>query len=273
MSIAVKVWVMGEEEGIQGSAEETEEKPRTESEEAEAEEPEAAEEDVIARGDFILVELTGRAEETGEVFDTTDEETARSEGVYSEDRVYGPKLVVVGEGWVLKGLDERLEGLKLEETAEVEIPPDEAFGERNPENVRMMPYRVLRSKGINPAIGAQIEVDGRSATVRSIGAGRVQLDYNHPLAGRQIVYEVRTTERYEEDEEKVRALIGRRFPGVDTDSFGVKLLKTKVKIEVPDEIFFADNIQIAKRGVALDIQRFFPRFESVEYVEVMKRRT
>jgi len=155
----------------------------------------------------------------------------------------------------------------------VEIPPDEAFGERNPENVRMMPYRVLRSKGINPAIGAQVEVDGRSATVRSIGAGRVQLDYNHPLAGRQIVYEVRATERYEEDDEKVRALIGRRFLGVDTDSFGVKLLKTKVKIEVPDEIFFADNIQIAKRGVALDIQRFFPRFESVEYVEVMKRRT
>lgn len=263
---------MGEKEDPEGSAEKPEE-PQKEAEEEVAAEPEEAEGRAVARGDFVLVELTGRAEETGEVFDTTDEETAKSEGIHSDDRVYGPKLVVVGEGWVLKGLDDRLEGLKVEETAEVEIPPDEAFGERNPENIRMIPYRVLRSKGINPAIGAQVEVDGRSAIVRSIGAGRVQLDYNHPLAGRKIIYEVKVTKRYEDDEEKVRALIGRRFLGVDTNLFDLKLLKRKVKIEVPDEVFFAENIQIAKRGVALDIQRFFPNFEAVEYVEVIERRT
>jgi len=265
---------MGEKEGLEGFAEKSEEEPQEKSAAEEPEEvEEEAEEEATAKGDFILVEMTGRAEETGEVFEATDEETARSAGIYSEDRVYGPKMVVVGEGWILKGLDDRLEGLKVGETAEVEIPPDEAFGERNPDNVRMVPYRVLRSKGINPAIGAQVEVEGRSATVRSIGAGRVQLDYNHPLAGRRIIYEVKVTKRYEEDEEKVRALIGRRFLGVDTDSFGVKLLKRKVKIEVPDEVFFAENIQIAKRGVALDIQRFFPDFEAVEYVEVIKRKT
>ncbi|RLI09197.1 peptidylprolyl isomerase [Candidatus Bathyarchaeota archaeon] len=230
-------------------------------------------EKAVAKGDFILVEMTGRAEETGEVFDTTDEETARSAGIYSDDRVYGPKLVVVGEGWILKGLDERLEGLKVGETVEVEIPPEEAFGERNPDNIRMVPYRILRSKGINPAIGAQIEVDGRSAIVRSIGAGRVQLDYNHPLAGRKIIYEVKVTKRYEGDEEKIRALIGRRFLGIDTDKFGVKLMKKKVRIQVPDEIFFAENIQIAKRGVALDIQRFFPDIKTVEYVEVIEKKT
>jgi len=93
------------------------------------------------------------------------------------------------------------------------------------------------------------------------------------LAGRKIIYEVKVGKMYEGDEEKVRALIGRRFLGADTDKFDVKLLKTKIKITVPDEIFFADNIQIAKRGVALDIQRFFPDFQSVEYIEVMERKT
>lgn len=267
---------MSEKEEKEGLDEETTEK----SEEApEEKEPEKAQAEVtveevegaIARGDFILVEMTGRSEETGEVFDTTDEETARTAGIHIDDRIYGPKMVVVGEGWVLKGLDERLEGLKLGEAAEVAIPPEEAFGARNPDNVRMVPYRLLRSKGISPTVGAQIEVNGRSATVRSIGAGRVQLDYNHPLAGRKIVYEVRATERYEGDEEKVRALIGRRFLGIDTAIFGLKLLKKKIRITVPDEIFFADNIQIAKRGVALDIHRFFPNIEAVEYVEVIKR--
>jgi len=260
-------------EGLGEAGEKPVEEPVEESEKAADTEPEETEAKAVGKGDFILVEMTGRAEETGEVFDTTDEETARREGIHSDDRVYGPKMVVVGEGWILKGLDERLEGMRVGETAEVEIPPEEAFGVRDPENIRMVPFRVLRSKGLNPSVGAQIEVDGRTAIVRSMGAGRVQLDYNHPLAGRKILYEVKVTETYETDEEKIRALIGRLFSGIDTALFGVKLLKRKVRITVPDAIFFADNLQVAKRGVALDIQRFFPNVEAVEYVEVVKKKT
>lgn len=262
-----------EEEGIEEPSEAAAEEEAAEEAEEEAEEEAAEEpdEDAIKKGDFILLEMTGRAVETSEVFDTTDEETARAEEIYSEDRVYDPKLVVVGEGWVLKGLDDRLAGLKLEETTEVEIPPEEAFGERSPENVRTVPFRVLRSKGVNPVVGQQVELDGRSAMVRSVGAGRVQLDYNHPLAGRRIVYEVKATERYEDEEEKIRALIGRWFIGVDVDLFKLKRLKKKVRIHIPDEVFFGENIQIAKRGVALDIQRYFEDIEEVEYTEVIKR--
>ena len=230
-----------------------------------------AEEPVVAERDFVLVEMTGRAVETDEVFDTTDEELAKEEGIHDENKTYGPKLVVVGEGYVLKGLDDRLPGLKLGETAEVEIHPEEAFGERSPENVRTLPYRNLRSKGVNPVVGQQIELDGRSAMVRSVGAGRVQLDYNHPLAGRKIVYHVKATERYEGDEDKIRSLIGRRFLGVDLDKFKLKKLKKKVRIQIPDEIFFGENIQIAKRGVALDVQRYFEDIDEVEYTEVIKR--
>ena len=233
--------------------------------------PKEPEVPVIAEGDFVLVEMTGRAVETDEVFDTTDEELAKEEGIHDENKTYGPKLVVVGEGYVLKGLDDRLPGLKLGETAEVEIPPEEAFGVRSPENVRTLPYRNLRSKGINPVVGQQIELDGRSAMVRSVGAGRVQLDYNHPLAGRKIVYHVKATERYEGDEDKIRSLIGRRFLDVDLDKFNLKMLKKKVRIQIPEEIFFGENIQIAKRGVALDVQKYFEDIDEVEYTEVIRR--
>jgi FKBP-type peptidyl-prolyl cis-trans isomerase 2 len=279
---------MSEEDKIteEEEAEEEQEAPVEEPADAPEEQPEEEEkpkkkkaakkkakkkEPVIENGDFVLVEMTGRTLETDEVFDTTDEELAKTEGIHDEEKTYGPKLVVVGEGWVLKGLDDRLAGLKLEETAEVEIPAAEAFGERNPENVRTIPFRVLRSKGVNPAVGQQLELDGRTAVVRSIGGGRVQLDYNHPLAGRRIVYHVKPTLKHENDEDKIRALLGRRFLGIDLDLFKLKILKTKVKIEIPDEIFFGDNIQIAKRGVALDIQRYYEDVTEVEYTEVIKR--
>jgi peptidylprolyl isomerase len=225
----------------------------------------------VKEGDFLLLEMTGKSVDTGDVFDTTNEELAKEEGIYDENRTYGPRLVVVGESYVLKGLDEKLPGLKLEESAEVEIPPEEAFGERNQDNVRTMPFRMLRSKGVNPVPGQQIEMDGRTAQVRSVAAGRVQLDYNHPLAGRKIAYEVKPTARYESDEEKIRALIGRRFFGIDLDLFKIKVLKKKVRIEIPDEIFFGENIQIAKRGVAMDIHRYFENVDEIEYNEIIKR--
>ena len=255
------------------STEAKEEKPTEEKAEVKEEkEPEEERiEGAVNRGDFIVVELTGLAEETGEVFDTTSEETAKEQGTYDEKRTYGPRLVVAGEGWVLKGLDTRLRGLKVGEEQKIEIPAAEAFGERDAENVQTIPFRVLMSKGVNPALGAELEIDGRSAVVRSIGAGRVQVDYNPRLAGRKIVYTVKVAELIEDEKAKFRALIKRRFPGVDAEKFGLKKTKKRLHVEVPEEVFFGENVQIAKRALANDILRFFKNLDEVEFGEVVKR--
>jgi len=262
-----------EEEAETIEKEEEAEKEEPEMEEIEKEKPEEEPyyEDAVNKGDFIKIEMTGHTVETGEVFDTTDEEVAREEGLYQEERDYGPKLVVVGEGWVLRGLDDRLPGLEEGEEVDIEIPPEDAFGERDPDNVQMIPYRILRSKGVNPVVGQELDIDGRRATIRSIGAGRVQVDYNHPLAGRKIEYNVKIDKIIEEEEEKIKSLIGRRFMGVDPDEFYLKELKNKYRLEIPEKIFFSENIQIAKRGLALDLLRFFPDLEGIEFLEVFER--
>jgi FKBP-type peptidyl-prolyl cis-trans isomerase 2 len=228
-------------------------------------------EDAVNKGDFIYIEMTGKVEETNEVFETTEEETAKESGIFKEENVYGPRLVIVGDGFVLRGLDDKLPGIKFDEEIEIEVPSSEAFGERNPELVQMIPYRILRSKGINPYVGAELEVDGRPAVVRSIGAGRVQVDYNHPLAGRKIIYKLKIIEHITDNKKKFAALIGRRFVGVDSNEFKLRKTKKKLRIGIPDQIFFGENIQIAKRGVALDILRHFEDLEEVEYYETVKR--
>lgn len=245
------------------------EAPAPAAEEKPAEEPRL--EGAVNKGDFVLMEMTGKAEETGEVFDTTNEEVAREKGIHREGNTYGPRLVVVGEGWVLRGLDARLRGTKPNEQTAIEVPPAEAFGERDPSQVQLIPFRILRSKGINPVPGAELEIDGRQAIIRSVGAGRVQVDYNHPLAGRKIIYDVKVTEIIEEEKAKVKALIGRRFTGIDAEKFGQKMGKKKMAVTIPDEIFFGENIQIAKRGLAMDILKFFPELEDVEFLEIVKR--
>lgn len=225
----------------------------------------------IQKSDFILVDYTGKVKETGEVFDTTSEETAKENKLYKEGEIYEPRLVVVGEGWMLKALDEALLTFKIRKKNSVEIPPENAFGNRDPEKVKLVPFRRLADRGITPKVGAQVEYDKRLATVRIMGSGRVTLDFNPPLAGKTLVYEVSVTKKLKTDAEKISALIHRRIPAVEDEKFAFKVGKANVTVNMPEEAFYVEGIQLAKRGIALDIQRFLPEITTVKFVEAFKK--
>src|SRR3990170_1652000 len=224
------------------------------------------------KGDFVLIDYTAKVKETGEVFDTTREDVAKSEKLYKEGEIYEPNLVVVGEGWVLKALDENILTLELNKAMPVEIPSEKAFGSRDPDKVRLIPLKRLIAKGITPQLGMRVEFEGKLAIVRTIGAGRVQLDFNPPLAGKTLVYEVTVQKKLETEEEKINALIHRRIPSVDASKFEVKNKKTMVEIEVPEEAFYIEGLQAAKRGVAIDIQKFFTEKDTVAFTETFKKK-
>ncbi len=226
----------------------------------------------IQKSDFIIVDYTGKVKETGEVFDTTFEEIAKEEKLYKEGELYEARLVVVGEGWVLKALDEALLTFKINKKDSVEIPPEKAFGNRDPEKVKLVPLRRLTARGITPKLGMQVEYDKRLATVRTMGSGRVQLDFNPPLAGKTLVYEVTVKEKLKTDAKKISALIHRRIPAVEAEKFNFKVGKANVTVNMPDEAFYVEGIQLAKRGVALDIQRYLPKITTVKFVESFKKR-
>jgi peptidylprolyl isomerase len=224
------------------------------------------------KGDFVFINYIAKVKETGEVFATTMEDIAKKERLYKEGEVYEPELVVIGEGWVLKALDEAIPTLELNKTTAVEIPPDKAFGARDPEKVRLVPLRRLTAKNINPQLGMRLEYEGKLAVVRTMGAGRVQLDFNPPLAGKTLVYEVTVQNKLDTKHEKLNALIHRRIPSVDVTKFATKMKKTSIEIEVPEEAFYVEGLQASKRGIALDAQKFFPEAETVEFVETFKRK-
>ncbi len=224
----------------------------------------------LQKGDFLRIDYTAKVKETGEVFDTTIEEIAKKERLYKEGELYEPKLVVVGEGWVLKALDESLSTMEVGKPTTVEIPPEKAFGSRDPEKVKRVSLRHLTAKGVTPSLGMRVEYEGKMATVRAVGAGRVLLDFNPPLAGKTLVYEVTVQKKLEVQREKIAALIHRRIPAVEESKFKFSAKAKTVNIEMPEEAFYLDGIQVAKRGVALDIQRFFPEITSVKFTETFK---
>ena len=225
----------------------------------------------IKKSDFIIVNYTGKVKETGEVFDTTSEETAKESKLYKEGDLYESRLVVVGEGWLLKALDDALLAFKLNKEESVEIPPENAFGPRDSEKVKLVPLRRLVARGINPQLGAQIEFDKKLATVRTMGSGRVTLDFNPPLAGKTLVYTVTIQKQLKTNEEKIAALIHRRIPAVEAAKFDFKVGEEDVTLNMPAESLYVEGIQLAKRGIALDIQRYLPDLITVNFIETFTK--
>ncbi len=223
----------------------------------------------LQKGDFIIINFTAKVKETNEVFDTTIEETAKKEHLMKEGEIYEPKLVVIGENWVLKALDESLATMEPSKPATVEIPPEKAFGARDPEKIKLVPIKKLIEKGINPGIGMRVEYGGKNATIRSMGAGRALLDFNMPLAGKTLIYNVTVDKKLETNEEKIAALIHRRIPVVEESKFKFTLSDKTITIEMPEDTFYVEGVQIAKRGIANDLQKFFPE-NAIKFVETFK---
>src|SRR5881398_1622375 len=225
----------------------------------------------VKAGDFLLVNFTLKVKESGETVDTTYDAVATDTHLHREESTYGPRFIILGEGWLPKGLEDSLVGLDIGKQTTVELPPDKGFGTRDPAKMRLVPLRRFREQGV-PSPGAQIELDGRAATVRAVGAGRVQVDYNHPLAGRTLIYEVSIEKVVEDDNEKVLNIIAKRIPEVDKAKFGVERTRKELMVEVPEEAFYLSGLQVAKKSVTSDLQKFFPNIDTISFREVFKRR-
>jgi FKBP-type peptidyl-prolyl cis-trans isomerase 2 len=225
-----------------------------------------------AKGDFVLLDYTAKVKETGEVFDTCSAEVAKQANIFRENILYEPMLLVLGENWVLKSLDEKLIGLEVGKKEIIEIPPEKAFGLRDPSKIKSIPLRRFDTKKMTPRPGMEIEFDGKAAVIRSVGAGRVQLDFNQPLAGRTLVYDIEIKKLLQTLLEKVQGLIHRRIPSVAVEKFKVDAKEREVDVEVAEEALPLEGLNMALRGVALDIQRFFPDIDTVLFLERYKRR-
>jgi peptidylprolyl isomerase len=219
------------------------------------------------KGSLILLDYTARIKDNGEIFETTIEEDAKKSNLYDPTRKYEPRLISVGEGWVLKGLDEALTSTDVGQKLSVEISPDKGFGERDTNKVRMIPQRKLGEKANEVKVGDVIELDDRTGIIRYIGSGRVQMDYNHRLASRVLVYDVNVVKKIESNEDKIKYLLKRRLP-LDDEKAKFEYNSDTVVIELSEDISLLDGLQIIKKAVTTDIFKFVNGLNKITFQEV-----
>ena len=220
----------------------------------------------FSKGSLILVDYTSKVKDTGEVFETTIEEEAKKHTLHEPNVKYQPKLVSIGESWVVKGLDEALAKTSVGDKKTIEISPDKGFGERDTGKVRMIPLRKLGEDAEKVSIGDTVEVDNKKGVVRFIGSGRVQIDYNHRFAGKIILYDINVLKELKTDEEKTSGILKRYLP-VKDDKILFKKTGKILEITIPEEMFRADGLHAIKHFIQTDVFKFIPTLEQVNFIE------
>ncbi|WNY24480.1 peptidylprolyl isomerase [Methanolapillus millepedarum] len=201
----------------------------------------------LKKGDFIRVSYTGKFEE-GRIFDTTDEEVAKSEGVYTPQGVYGGDVVVVGCGHTIAGLDAELVGKEVGCEGSVVIGPENAFG--MPDEGLITSVSTSKFKDGRANVGMIIEQDGRQGVVTKVIGRRATIDFNSPLAGKTVVYDYKIEAVLSTREEKIRGLFA-LYTGLK--EIEVEFDDTVAKIYIPRGITFNQRWLIAKGKFAKEI--------------------
>ncbi|MFQ5976855.1 MAG: peptidylprolyl isomerase [Candidatus Heimdallarchaeota archaeon] len=212
----------------------------------------------IAEGDFILVDYVGRRKDNNELFDVTLEDLAREEGVWREDVAYRPELCIVGQNFLVQGLEKAMIGMEIGKTATIEVQPEEAFGKRDPKLIERIPARALiEETKARPEVGKRVSYKGKVGRIVSAAQGRCRVDFNHPLAGKELVFDVTIHDRIETMEDKLKTLVSRRIPQVPIDEFKLEFDEEakEAKIDIPFRLLGAERLDYALLGLAADIWR------------------
>lgn len=103
-----------------------------------------------------------------------------------------PVSLVIGDGNLLPGFEKALFGLRAGDRRTVHLPPEDAFGPWNPENVQRFDTVKFEQ---SPVVGHMIEFEDKAKTslfgvVKSVNEDITEIDFNHPLAGKNITFEV-----------------------------------------------------------------------------------
>lgn len=220
----------------------------------------------IQRKDIIHLEYDLWITEDDILFDTTSKELADKHEISDEDTVYQPRALIVDEGKAVSGLYKSLLNAEVGKDYEIEIPPDEGLGIRDPKLVEWHKTQEIERQKLEPIVGKEITVKDKSGRERTgivtmVTPRRTRVDYNNPLAGKTLKYNYKVVDKAQGIEDKVSTILEMDFGR--KDDFEIKTLDDTVEIKLPDVCKYDQLWLIAKYKVVNDLR---------EYAGIMKIR-
>ena len=136
---------------------------------------------------------------------------------------------------------------------------------RNPRLIELHPIKEFYKNEINPYPGMSVSLGNRNGVVMSVGAGRVKVDFNNPLAGHDLKYEVTVVEEVTDPVEKAKCIMEMDFG--TSEGFGFGIMEDKVVITEAEICKFHEGWAVAKYRLVSDYRNTFG-VDRVEFVQV-----
>ncbi len=216
---------------------------------------------MVEKKDFVEIEYTGKVKDLDIVFDTTDEKKAKESDVYDKNASYGQIIVCIGQNQVIKGLDKALEGKQTGKNYTVLVEPEDGFGKKDAKLIDLIATNKFIKQNIQPMPGLQVNMDGRIGTIKTVSGGRTLVDFNHPLAGKQLEYEFKINRIVEDDKEKIRSIIDMSLNLKETE-VEVKDKKAEIKMKIKQDL--PDPV---KQVIKDKIKELVPSVEQVNFIK------
>ena len=143
---------------------------------------------------IVRIDYKAYFAEADKLFDTTNADAAKEAGIFNEKVTYAPMAYIVGSNTLYADVDAAIAGAEVGKEIEVTVPCEKAAGARNPRLIELHPIKEFYKNEINPYPGMSVSLGNRSGIVMSVGAGRVKVDFNSPLAGHDLKYEITVVE-------------------------------------------------------------------------------
>ncbi|MFW9927539.1 MAG: FKBP-type peptidyl-prolyl cis-trans isomerase [Candidatus Thorarchaeota archaeon] len=226
---------------------------------------------VVGKESLIYVDYSATTKDDGVVFDTTMIEVAKESNIFRENDRYEPMLVAVGWNWLLAALEEELVGMKVGESKTVQVPPEKGAGQKDPSKIKLIAKAKLTKHGTRPVKGQQITFGKERGVITADLGRRVRVDFNSPLAGRTLEFDVTVRGIVSDPIEKVKAVVKRRMPGIPDDDFKFSIAKKIVSVELPKETRYIQDVAYAEIGIAADALKVIPDAKEVKLIVTFDR--
>lgn len=188
----------------------------------------------IKKNDYIEVTYTGKIKGEDIVFDTTDADVAKKNS-FDTKVTYKPVVVCIGKHHLIKGLDDQIIG-KTKGKYTFQVKDVDAFGKKDPKLLKLMPIKLFHQEKVRPFPGLEVNIDNQLGIVKNVSGGRVIVDFNHPLASKDLEYDIEIKRIVESADEKIKAYLDIiRFPHTGVTIEGDKAIITTAA-DIPAQI-------------------------------------
>ena len=186
----------------------------------------------IKKDDFIEIDYDLYAND--KLVRTTSEAKAKESGLNAKE--FGPATIIVGKEFILKALDEDIvKNADASKDTILNLSAEEAYGRRKKEMIKVIPKSSFDEHKTRPVVGMVYDFNGMYGTVKSVIGGRVMVDFNSPLAGKDIRLVYKVVKKIDDIKSKTD-FVFKEILKIPEKMFEISIKEKDLTMKLPEEL-------------------------------------